>query len=100
MGFIKYMPLGNKGPRDIFTTNLLEKQLWQELVMIRYMKNPKGINAKIASASWIDQAKTYFIDAYKSNWRSAGLLYYYSFLNLAKAFLTIKKVITYSAQIN
>ncbi|RIV34787.1 hypothetical protein D2V08_05250 [Flagellimonas lutimaris] len=25
------------------------------------------------------------MDAHNSNWRSSGLLYYYSFLNLAKA---------------
>lgn len=34
-----------------------------------------------------DQAKTYFMDAQRSDWRSAGLLYYYSFLNLAKVIL-------------
>lgn len=97
MGFIQYFPIGDKQPRDLLTTNSPEKQLWQEIVMIRHLKNPKGINAKIATASWLDQAKVYFLDAHNSDWRSAGLLYYYSFLNLAKAYLVAKKAMTVGA---
>ena len=94
MGFIKYAPIGKKAPRDLITTQKPEKQLWQEIVMIRYLKYPKGITAKLATSAWFDQARTYFLDANRSQWRSAGLLYYYSFLNLAKAFLVAKKGIT------
>lgn len=93
MAYIKYLPIGNRQPQDLFTTNAPEKQLWQELVMIRHLKNPRGISAKRATSSWFDQAKTYFLDACNADWRSAGLLYYYSFLNLAKAYLAAKRVI-------
>lgn len=93
MAFIEYYPFGNKGTHDINTTNSREKQLWQELVMIRHLNRPRDISAKKAMSPWIDQAKIYFLNAYKSDWRSAGLLYYYSFLNLAKAFIAAKRVI-------
>lgn len=92
MGFIIYIPLGNKYI-DLVTTSTPEVQLWQELVMLRHLNRPTGIAAKKASAPWIDQAKTYFLDACNSDWRTGGLLYYYSFLNLAKAYLAAKRVV-------
>lgn len=90
MGFIVVHPI-KKQTIDVTTTADTEKQLWQELVALRHMRKPKGITGKKATAPWIDQAKIYFIDAYKADWRSSGLLYYYSFLNLAKAFLAAKR---------
>jgi len=90
MGFIIFHPL-KKQLIDVTTTNAPEKQLWQELVALRHLSKPKGISGKKATAPWIDQAKIYFIDAYKADWRSSGLLYYYSFLNLAKAYLAAKR---------
>lgn len=96
MGFIKNIPIGNKEYNDLETTCPPEVQLWQELVMLRHLNRPKGVFAKKASAAWVDQAKTYFMDACNSDWRTGGLLYYYSFLNLAKAYLAAKRVVAAS----
>jgi hypothetical protein len=90
MSFIKIYPF-RKEYIDVASTNAPEKQLWQELVAIRFLHKPKNIHASKATAPWIDQAKIYFTDACKSDWRSSGLLYYYSFLNLAKAYLAAKR---------
>jgi len=38
-----------------------------------------------------------YLDSVHSNWRSAGLLYYYSFLNLAKALLVAKRRFSYKS---
>lgn len=95
MAFITNYPLGRKKPRTIRTSNGLVEQLWQELVMLRHVSSSKTIAAPKSTAPWIDQAKIYYLDANKSEWNSAGLLYYYSFLNLAKAFLVAKRVFTY-----
>ena len=94
MGFIHYFPLGSKQPFDLTTSTEIQIQLWQELVMLRHMPRSKHIPSPKSSSPWISQAKTYFQDAWRSDWRSAGLLYYYSFLNLAKAFLAIKRTFT------
>jgi len=97
MGFIVYGPLGKKNPNIISTTTTFHDQLWQELVLLRYLKGKEKVNASGSISPWIDQAKTYFLDASRSDWRSAGLLYYYSFLNLAKALLVVKKSFTYKS---
>jgi len=70
MAFIKCYPLGGKTFHDLMTTNAPEKQLWQELVMIRYLDRPRGISAKKSISPWIDQSKTYFLDACKADWRA------------------------------
>ncbi len=59
------------------------------MVMLRHTRKPRNISPLI------DQACTYFLDARKANWRTGGLLYYYSFLNLSKAFLVLKKVFSF-----
>lgn len=97
MGFIVYTPLGKKNPRVARTSNRLVDQLWQELVMLRHLKGKEKVNAGKSISPWIDQAKTYFLDASHADWRSAGLLYYYSFLNLAKALLVMKRKFTYKS---
>jgi hypothetical protein len=94
MAFIKFIPYGDKSPRDIWTTHEREVQIWQELTMLRHISGPEAIYARDATAPYIDQAKIYFLDAAASKWRSAGLLYYYSFLNLAKAYLITNRVVT------
>lgn len=38
-------------------------------------------------ADFAEQGCRYLVDARQSDWRSAGLLYYYGFLNLAKVLL-------------
>ena len=88
--FLRFSPLGVKKTIDIETTTDRELQLWQEFTMIRH--NPKSkIYGRKATAPYIDQAKIYYQDARSVNWESAGLLYYYSFLNLAKAFIIRKR---------
>lgn len=82
-------------PSVVRTSNIVINQIWQELVILRYIKNKN--NARVATGSWIDQAMTYYLDATKINWRSSGLLYYYSFLNLAKALLVSKRVFTFKS---
>ncbi len=63
--------------------------------MLRYIKGK--LNAPKSISPWIDQAKIYFLDSTHINWRSAGLLYYYSFLNLAKALLVASRKFTYKS---
>lgn len=90
MAFIKYSPYGKRKPHDLVTTTDRELQLWQELTMLRHCTT-NGIYGKAVTAPYIDQAKIYYHDARASNWKSAGLLYYYSFLNLAKAIIVSKR---------
>lgn len=92
MSFIIYIPYGKKSPHDLTTSTDKEVQLWQELTMFRHI-NRNTIYGKKVSAPYVDQAKTYYHDAKKSNWKSAGLLYYYSFLNLAKVFIVAKRTV-------
>ncbi len=94
MGFIKFIPFGNKTPYDVRTTSRPEVQLWQEFTILRYISGPNAIYGKLVTAPWIDQAKTYFRSACKLDWKSAGLLYYYSFLNLAKAYIVTKRSVS------
>ncbi|MGA7194681.1 MAG: YaaC family protein, partial [Anaerolineales bacterium] len=97
MGYVISFPFGQKHkvPRLVTTTNKITEQIWQELVMLRYLKAHQSLASPKLTAPWIDQAMTYYLDASHSNWRSAGLLYYYSFLNLAKALLAGKKRFSY-----
>jgi len=94
MAYIKYAPYNDNVPYDTSTTSSKEIQLWQELTMLRHLSGANAIYAKGTIAPWIDQAKTYYLDACNASWKSAGLLYYYSFLNLAKAHLVTNRVIS------
>ncbi len=87
MPFVITSPLGDKVPETLRTTNKLVPQLLQELVMTRYLTEHPRLVALKDIATWIDQGKAYFQAATDVDWRSAGLLYYYSFLNFAKAYL-------------
>ena len=93
MGFIKYIPYGKHTPLDVITTTEREVQLWQEFTMLRHCKT-NVIYGKLVNAPYIDQAKTYYHDAKRCDWKSAGLLYYYSFLNLAKAYIISKRALS------
>ncbi len=96
MAFIEFLPLGQRAPQTLQTSSDVLEQLWQQLVMTRFLGAQTGYaNTVEKSATFIDQAKIYFLDALKSNWRSAGLLYYYSFLNLTKAVLVHKSKSSY-----
>ncbi len=89
MGFIIYCPSKHSIVQTLKTTNEITDQVWREFVNLRYPKSNNNIPNN--TSSWIDQAKIYFLDATHNHWRSAGLLYYYSFLNLAKSYLVKKK---------
>ena len=93
MSHVRYNPLGSTSPYDITTTSDSVKQLWQELTMIRH-RGAQGLYGKVVTAPFIDQAKIYYQDACKSHWKSAGLLYYYSFLNLAKAYIISRRAVS------
>ncbi len=93
MSHVRYVPAGGKRCVDITTTMDKVSQIWQELTMLRH-EGADGIYGKKVTSSYIDQAKTYYLDARNSNWKSGGLLYYYSFLNLAKAFVVSQRAIS------
>lgn len=88
MAFSHFLPL-KSGTRDLNTANRIDIQLWQELVTLRYVGNTHEATGSMQAKARlrIDQAKQYFLDARAIHWRSAGLLYYYSLLNLASAYL-------------
>lgn len=94
MGFQKLEPIYKNSVSRLQTNNSIDDQLWAQLRLIRHLSKPKGINANKAMIPWIDQAEFYFRDALTSNWRTSGLLYYYCFLNLSKAYLVGKKYLT------
>lgn len=77
----KFRPI--QEPFDVTATHDIAESIFQEFSMYRHL--PDGEGRK--TAPYIDQAKQYFVDARNIHWRSAGLLYYYSFLNLSKAFI-------------
>lgn len=68
------------------TSQQIYSQLLLELEILQFQ--PNGLDP----APYIEQGKFYFSDAWSLNWRSGGLLFYYSFLNLAKALLINKGV--------
>ena len=88
MPYIQHFPLKEK-PVDITTSQDIVQQAWAELTILRHVRRPKTISPLI------DQARAYFEDARPADWRTAGLLYYYSFLNLAKAVLVARRVISF-----
>ncbi|KAB5490791.1 MULTISPECIES: YaaC family protein [Flagellimonas] len=102
MGVRGYKPTQKEIYNISTTNNDVYLQLWQELQMLRYLRGGKAPYGKKVTAPYIDQAKTYFNDAVKSNWKSSGLIYYYSFLNLAKALIVSKRYLsgTYLASTN
>jgi hypothetical protein len=91
MGFLIYVPIDGYLPQEYKTTNDLTDQILQEFECLRYIK--KNAYSQKTITSCIDQAIIYYRDAIKVNWRSSGLLYYYSFLNFAKAYIAAKKTI-------
>ena len=76
-----------KLPTTAMTAGPLVRQVLHEFEGLRYISPSEMFPNLAVTAPLIDQAKIYFSDAVQSQWRSAGLLYYYSFLNLAKAYL-------------
>ncbi len=92
MAFITWSPL-KKVVITSKTTNDLTQQIWKQIESLRYFPTKHKIPKSISF--WIDQARIYYLDATKIHWRSSGLLYYYSFLNLAKSLLVAKKVFSF-----
>jgi len=89
MSLRTFAPTKQNEPINMFTTNDLADQIWNEFIGLRH--GTRNSFSSKAITYDIDQARVYFLDAIKSNWRSSGLLYYYSFLNLARAHLISKK---------
>ena len=85
MAFIVFVP-PIKQVQQKTTSQSVHLQLWHELEILRFKGNGKE------AEPYITQGRIYFLDAWSANWRSAGLLYYYSFLNLAKAMLLNRKI--------
>ena len=92
MAFIVFLPSSRAAPPVLMTSNNIALQVWQELIVRRHL-GASTVNIIKDVAPWIDQARTYFLDAAKSDWRSGGLLYYYSFLNAAKALLAERGIV-------
>lgn len=86
-GFIVHFPFKYL-PLDISTLQDGTLQTIAQLSATRYSRFPK------AGIAYLDQGLRFFTDAIESDWRSAGLLYYYSFLNLGKAYLVKSRAIT------
>ena len=82
MKFFKYCPVPQT--ETLHSTQSKHLFLWHEFEKLNFIENITE------SEPYIKQANIYFADAWNSSWRSAGLLYYYSFLNLAKAYLAKK----------
>jgi hypothetical protein len=92
MSYFKGMVFGLKPTTYVLSTNEPVDQAWQQLVLLRHVSASDRVFKNEAHKALVDQAKIYFLDARKSNWRSGGLLYYYSYLNLAKAVLFSKGI--------
>lgn len=91
-------PLGKKTIQGLETDRQIADELW---ILVEYLSEvyevglnhfiSKGMNRKDAKVaykhfqSYIRQAKNYYFSAEKLHPRSSALLYYYCFLNLAKA---------------
>ncbi len=96
--FFEFFPYGRVYPDIFHTSGSVVHQAWEEICLVRHRRpSPSGAPANAAlsyTAPLVDQARSYFLTAVGSEWRSAGVVYYYSFLNLAKALLGIKGVLT------
>ena len=92
MTYVKRIVFGLKPTTYVLSTNEPVDQTWQQLVLLRHVSASDPVFKNEAHKALVDQAKVYFLDARKSNWRSGGLLYYYSYLNLAKAVLFAKGI--------
>ena len=83
MASVYYEPI-HPAVRDVNTSQDVLGQILLQLNSLHLRQRPKAVQPFLA------QARAYYADAMTSDWRSAGLLYYYSFLNLAKALLLFR----------
>ncbi len=88
---VELFPLGKKDPTDRETAFSLYKQILEEFVRLRYVDD--GRVDHFDTAKYIDQAKSYFDSGVSVEWRSSGLVFYYSFLNFVKAYLIHKRIV-------
>lgn len=79
IGFLEFYP--TKPVQLLKTTQEKHLQLVQELEILEFSNPDKEISI------YIKQGCQLFLDAWKSNYTSSPLLYYYSFLNLVKGYL-------------
>jgi hypothetical protein len=92
MGFIVILPFSQNFEVKPSTQGVVQ-QSWQEFEILQF----RGTGDFMP---FIEQAKYYFNDAVKSHWRTGALLYYYSLMNLAKAYLIIRSRRTYAELIS
>jgi len=83
MGFVLLPPFAQSFAIKSSTQEIAQ-QCWQEFEILQFTSPTSDFTA------FIEQGKHYFNDAANSHWRTAGLLYYYSFMNLAKGYLILK----------
>lgn len=88
----------------LFTAVSVEKELWmvlrsyseirirgKQLLTSQYRISSRNFNITWKRfRSFIRQAENYWLVARNTNYKSSSLLYYYSFLNLVKAYLLLK----------
>lgn len=88
MGFAPFIPhreyISQSSTQDVV------RHAWQEIESRCLLPGGQDF------ADFADQARCYFVDACRSEWKSAGLLYYYSFLNLTKVLLVKTGISTHN----
>lgn len=101
-GWIR-LPIG-ENRMSLFTSIDFEKELWSALEYYSEVEEvgidllqtrglPTPLHREIFSylQAFVRQAKSYYTSAKALHYRSSSLLYYYSFLNLAKAYLLLRE---------
>src|SRR6266566_3355362 len=101
-GWIR-LPVSKNRP-VMFTSNDIERELWNTLEYYSEVEEvglnliqsrglqPQSLHQEIFKyfQAFVRQAKTYYGSAKTLHYRSNSLLYYYSFLNLVKAYLLLR----------
>lgn len=93
--FFEFIPYGSEIPDIYHISGSVVRQAWEELCLLRHTHSNISNSVYPETAPLVDQAKSYFGTAIEAEWRAASLVYYYSFLNLAKALLGIRGALTH-----
>ncbi len=96
--FFEFFPYERPYPDVYFTSGRVMQQAWEEIVLLRHSQSngsgSSGTTMRADTSPLIDQARSHFLMAVNAEWRAGALAYYYSLLNLAKAFLGIEGKLT------
>lgn len=102
--FFKYVTLNGKNRRDLTTTRSIDDEIFSSLAYISEIPsvgkefiakaNPNASEEELENIfllirAFLRQAKTFYDSAKSLHHRARPLNYYYSFLNLAKAYIAI-----------